>query len=50
MAMRRELLTWDDVDRLIKHLLPQFDTEFEAMVMISAVGLSLAVYLPKRWV
>jgi hypoxanthine phosphoribosyltransferase len=39
MAIRRELLTWDDVDRLIKHLLPQFDSEFEAMVMITRGGI-----------
>ncbi len=37
--MRRELLTWDDVDKLIDHLIPQFDTEFEAMVVITRGGL-----------
>jgi len=37
--LRREMLTWEDVDRLIDHLLPQFETEFEAMVMITRGGL-----------
>ncbi|NPA30905.1 MAG: phosphoribosyltransferase [Chloroflexi bacterium] len=37
--MRRELLTWDDVDQLIDHLIPQFDTEFAAMVVITRGGL-----------
>jgi len=36
--LRREMLTWEDVDRLIDHLLPQFETEFEAMVMITRGG------------
>jgi len=39
MQMRRELLTWEDVERLIQHLLPQFEGEFEAMVMITRGGL-----------
>ena len=37
--MRRELLTWDDVDKLIDHLIPQFDTAFDAMVIITRGGL-----------
>lgn len=36
---RNEILTWEDVDKLIAHLLPQFDEEFEAMVMITRGGL-----------
>jgi hypoxanthine phosphoribosyltransferase len=36
---RRELLSWDDVDKLIDHLLPQFEGEFNAMVMITRGGL-----------
>ena len=36
--IRNEVLTWEDVDRLIDHLLPQFDEEFEAMVMITRGG------------
>lgn len=37
--MRRELLTWDDVDRLIGYLMPQFDVEFEGMVLITRGGI-----------
>ncbi len=37
--MRREVLTWNDVDKLIDHLIPQFETEFEAMVMITHGGI-----------
>ena len=37
--MRREILTWDDVDKLIDHLIPQFETEFDAMVVITRGGI-----------
>jgi hypoxanthine phosphoribosyltransferase len=37
--MRREILTWDEVDKLIDHLLPQFEGEYEAMVMITRGGI-----------
>jgi len=37
--LRNEVLTWDDVEKLIDHLLPQFDQEFEAMVLITRGGL-----------
>jgi hypothetical protein len=37
--MRREVLTWNDVDQLIDHLIPQFETEFDAMVMITHGGI-----------
>jgi hypoxanthine phosphoribosyltransferase len=36
--MRRELLTWDDIDKLIDHVVPQFSVEFEGMVMITRGG------------
>jgi len=36
--LRNEMLTWDDVDKLIDHLLPQFEEEFDAMVMITRGG------------
>lgn len=36
--MRREILTWNDVDKLIDHLIPQFETEFDAMIMITRGG------------
>ena len=39
MQARHELLTWDDVDRLIDHLTPQFEEEYEAMVMITRGGI-----------
>ena len=37
--MRRELLTWDDIDMLIDHMIPQFNVEFEGMVMITRGGI-----------
>jgi hypoxanthine phosphoribosyltransferase len=37
--MRREILTWNDVEKLIDHLIPQFETEFDAMVMITRGGI-----------
>ena len=37
--MRRELLTWDDIDVLIDHLIPQFTYEFDGMVMITRGGI-----------
>ena len=37
--MRRELLTWDEVDALIDHLIPQFNYEFEGMVIITRGGI-----------
>lgn len=37
--MRREILTWSDIDKLIDHLLPQFDNEFDAMLMITTGGI-----------
>ena len=39
METRREMLTWNDVDKLIDHLLPQFEGEFDAMVMITRGGI-----------
>jgi uncharacterized protein len=37
--MRRELLTWNDIDMLIDHIVPQFNIEFEGMVMITRGGI-----------
>jgi hypoxanthine phosphoribosyltransferase len=37
--MRHETLTWDDVDKLIDHLLPQFQSDFETMVIITRGGI-----------
>ena len=36
---RREAITWDEVDRLIDHLLPQFRREFTAMLMVTRGGI-----------
>lgn len=36
---RHEVISWDEVDRLINHLIPQFDVEFEAMVIITRGGI-----------
>jgi len=35
----QEVLSWDDVDQVIDHLLPQFNTEYNAIVMITRGGL-----------
>ena len=35
----QEALTWDDIDKLIDHLIPQFNGEFDALVMITNGGL-----------
>jgi len=37
--MRREILTWNDIDKLIDHLIPQFNGEFDGMVMITRGGI-----------
>ena len=37
--MRQEVLTWDDVDMLIDHLIPQFNHEFEGMAVITRGGI-----------
>lgn len=39
MDQRREVLTWNDVDKLFDHLIPQFDREFDSMVMITRGGI-----------
>ncbi len=36
---RRELVSWEEVDRLIDHLLTQFDTEYSAMILITRGGI-----------
>jgi hypoxanthine phosphoribosyltransferase len=37
--MRKELLSWNDIDKLIDHLIPQMDEEFDAMLMITRGGM-----------
>ncbi len=39
MEERREIVTWEEIDKLIDHLLPQFDKEFEAMILITRGGI-----------
>jgi hypoxanthine phosphoribosyltransferase len=36
---RREMITWEEVDKLIDYLLPQFKREFTAMVLITRGGI-----------
>ena len=45
---RREVLTWKDVEVLIDHLVPQFDEEFDAMVMITRGGIIPGGILAER--
>jgi hypoxanthine phosphoribosyltransferase len=45
---RHELLAWDDVERLIDHLVPQFDEEFDAMVIITRGGIVPGGILAER--
>ena len=37
--MRREVLTWNEIDKLIDHLLPQLEGEFSGMIMITRGGI-----------
>jgi len=36
---RREMISWEEIDRLIDHLIPQFKREFTAMVLITRGGI-----------
>jgi len=36
---RREMVSWDEMGRLIDHLIPQFEREFTAMVIITRGGI-----------
>lgn len=38
-GQRREIITWEEVDRLVDHLLPQFAGEFTAMVIVTRGGI-----------
>lgn len=48
MQTRREALNWDEVDKLITHLLPQFEGEFEAMIVITRGGIVPGGILAER--
>lgn len=39
MVERREFCSWNDVEGLIQHLIPQFRTGFDAMMMITRGGI-----------
>jgi hypoxanthine phosphoribosyltransferase len=45
---RKEALSWADVDRLIEHLLPQFEKEFDAMLVITRGGIIPGGLLAER--
>lgn len=36
--VRREALTWNDVDKLVDHLLPQFEREFDTILVVTRGG------------
>ena len=36
---KHEILTWNDIDKLIDHLLPQFEGEFDGLLMVTNGGL-----------
>lgn len=38
-GQRREIIPWEEVDRLIDHLVPQFRREFTAMVIVTRGGI-----------
>ncbi len=37
--LKREIVSWDDIDKLVDHLIPQFRGEFEGLLMITKGGL-----------
>ena len=37
--MRREVLTWSDVDKLIDYLVPQIHGRFDSMLIITRGGI-----------
>ena len=39
MAQRRELISWDEVSKLIDLLLPQFEQTYNVMIMITRGGI-----------
>ncbi len=46
--MRHEALTWEDVEALIEHLMPQFEGEFDAMLIITRGGIVPAGILAEK--
>lgn len=43
--LSREYLNWKDIDALIDHLLPQFEGEFDGLLMVARGGLVPGGYL-----
>jgi hypothetical protein len=43
--LKREYLTWTEIDMLIDHLIPQFQGEFDGVLMIARSGLIPGGYL-----
>ncbi len=39
MARRKEVVSWEEVERLLSVLIPQFDVQFDAMVIITRGGI-----------
>ena len=37
--MRREIITWGEVQRLVDHLMGQFEQEYDSMLMITRGGI-----------
>lgn len=37
--MRREMITWEEVDKLVDHLVVQFNEEYDAMILITRGGI-----------
>lgn len=46
--MRRERVTWDEVTRLVDHLIVQFDHEFKTMLVITRGGIVPGGLLAER--
>ncbi len=38
-SFQHEILSWDDIDKLIDHLIPQLEGEFDGLLMITNGGL-----------
>ena len=43
--LEREYLSWNDIDKLVDHLLPQFTGEFDGLLTITRGGLIPGGYL-----
>jgi hypoxanthine phosphoribosyltransferase len=39
--LKREIVSWNDIDKLVDHLIPQFRGEFDGLLMITKGGLVL---------